>query len=407
MRRREFIAAGGAILAGATLGGSLARAGAPSDTIRTGVIGAGVRGQQLMDAMSRLPGFHVAAYCDVLPFRLEEARQFADRDAYGTADYRRILDDPSVDAVCIATTFSEHYRVAMDALDAGKHVYCEKTLVKGIDESLALKSRADESPHLIFQTGFQYQSSPLYRRAIELVRNGDIGDVAAIACQWNRNGDWRRAVPDPRWERQINWRMYREYSSGLVAELSAHQMDFCNRLVGSDVVSIQGFGGIDYWKDGRETYDNTHVTCRYASGITATFASLTSNSLNGYRVSVLGKKGSVILGTRHGWFVPEGESGDVPGGVDLVSGASVADGSQAAYQYSNASAAYRIDAPDDDPTPQALAGFGGAIVDGRQPVSGAGTGAAVAVMVQMSLDAMDTMTPQAWRPEYTRAFSDS
>ena len=113
-----------------------------------------------------------------------------------------------------------------------------------------------------------------------MIARGDVGDVAAVQCQWNRNGSWRRPVPDPKWERQINWRMYREYSGELVAELSAHQMDFCNTVLGNDLQRIQGAGGIDYWDDGRETYDNVHVVCRYRSGVTATFTSLTSNADN-------------------------------------------------------------------------------------------------------------------------------
>lgn len=395
MNRRQFLLAGGAIAA-AGLGPSITRAAAPGDRIRVGVIGTGVRGLQLIGFLNELPQFSVAAVCDVLPFRLDEARTYAPAAAAGT-DYRRILDDSGIDAVIIATTFSEHGQIALDAIDAGKHVYCEKTMVKGIGAALKVAKAAKRRPEQVFQTGFQYHSSPLYRRAAAMIEAGDIGDVVAVDCQWNRNGDWRRAVPNTVYERQINWRMYRAYSSGLVAELSAHQMDFCNTILGGEVRNVQGTGGVDFWKDGRETYDNTHVICRYRSGVTATFTSLTANSMDNYRIAVLGSEGSLVLTTRRGWVVPEATASD---GVDLVSGASVADGSQSNWRMAANRAARRIDAPDTDPTPDALGDFSSAILAGSRPASDVRVGALASIQVQMAIDAMDRGTVIPWRTRY-------
>ncbi len=375
---------------------SLVRAAAPGDIINVGVIGTGVRGGQLIGFLNELPQFRVAAVCDVLPFRLDEARELAPASR-ASRDYRRMLEDGDVDAVVIATTFSEHTRIALDALDAGKHVYCEKTMAKGIDAALEVAAAAERRPAQVFQTGFQYHSSPLYRRAAEMIREGDVGDVVAVNCQWNRNGDWRRPVPDAEYERQINWRMYRAYSSGLVAELSAHQMDFCNTILGGEVATVQGSGGVDFWKDGRETYDNTHVVCRYRSGVTATFTSLTANSMDNYRIAVLGSAGSLVLTTRRGWIVPEGVAEAPDGGVDLVSGASVAYGSQSTWRQSVNRAARPVDAPDTDPTPDALVDFALAVTEGKQPASDVRVGALASIQVQMALDAMDRETVVHWR----------
>ena len=400
MQRRQFLTSSGIALAGVGLSPAFVKAAALGDRINIGVIGTGVRGQQLMTFLRGLPQFRVVAYCDILPFRLDAARAIAESSATAYTDHRRLLDDQNVDAVVIATHFSAHHEVVLDALDAGKHVYCEKTMIKGISETREVVDKARECHTQIFQTGFQYHSSPLYVAAANMIARGDIGAVAAVDCQWNRNGNWRRPVPDPKWERQVNWRMYREYSSGLVSELSAHQMDFCNRVLGSGVKQIQGVGGIDYWQDGRETYDNVHVVCRYRSGVTATFTSLTSNNLDNYRVAVLGQKASIILTTRRGWFIPEGETMVAPDGVDLVSGASVVNGPQSAYRSSDTGSAYQIEAPDDDPTPRALADFANAILDARQPASNVLTGATASIMVQMAIDAMDNGTVERWQPEY-------
>ena len=139
-----------------------------------------------------------------------------------------MLDDPEVDAVVIATPLSMHYDMAKAALDAGKHIYQEKTMTYQIREALHLVKLVDEHKDQIFQVGHQYRYLPLYFKVAEMIRGGSIGDVTNVYVQWNRNADWRRPVPDPQYERLINWRMYREYSSGLTAELHSHQIDFIN-----------------------------------------------------------------------------------------------------------------------------------------------------------------------------------
>ena len=80
-------------------------------------------------------------------------------------------------------------------------------MVKGIQEIQMVIDEASKH-NLIFQTGHQYHSSPLYNTVRKIVRAGYIGEVTGYECQWNRNGDWRRPVPDPKWERMINWRMH-------------------------------------------------------------------------------------------------------------------------------------------------------------------------------------------------------
>ncbi len=398
MRRRDFLKNGGLIVGGLGLGSACAGAVAPSDRVNVGVIGTGVRGQQLIGFLAASPEFRVVACCDVLPFRLDEAQALTGGGSRAYDDYRRLLGQRDIDAVVIATPFHHHHTATLDALSAHKDVYCEKSMAKGIDESLAVVRAAQASDRVV-QVGFQYHDSPLYRAAAAMIADGELGDITAVNCQWNRNGDWRRPVPDPKWERQINWRMYREYSSGLVAELSAHQMDFCNWILPGGVERIQGVGGIDYWRDGRETYDNIHVVCRYGGGITATFASLTTNSLGSYRISVLGSRGSIELTTRRGWYFPEVADTTSPNGVDLVSGASVY-ATPGAYRSADTERFYRIDAPDTDPTPFALQAFAAAVRERSEPVSNVRTGAIASIMVQMAVDAMDTGDSRRWRPDY-------
>ena len=91
----------------------------------------------------------------------------------------------------IATPLSMHYEMAVAALDADKHVYCEKSLAHNIEQTLALHERVKASEK-IFQVGYQYHSSRLYYKIVETIREGWIGTITGFVCQWNRNGDWRR-----------------------------------------------------------------------------------------------------------------------------------------------------------------------------------------------------------------------
>lgn len=358
-----------------------------SDKIRIGIIGTGSRGTGLAYLINQIDGLEVVACADVIPFRLEEGLKLSP-GAKGYNNYEALLSDANVDAVIIATPFSMHDEMAIAALEAGKHVYCEKTMAKGIPEIQSIISKAEGS-QLIFQTGHQYHSSPLYQRAKEIIQKGYLGDITAFECQWNRNGDWRRPVPDPKWERLINWRMYREYSGGLVAELMSHQIDFINWTLASHPDKITGFGGIDYWKDGRETYDNVHLLFEYPSGIDASFTCTTTNGFEDYQIKVLGTAGTMILNYTSGVIYQESKGMKEQGIVDGVSGAT-----RMAWQSGEG---VPIDAPSVDPTLDALKQFYQAITSGQTVASNIYTGAETAKCVQISLDALYEGKIKYWK----------
>jgi len=114
----------------------------------------------------------------------------------GYEDYRKMLDNKDIDAILVAVPFSMHTKIAVNALDAGKHVYCEKTMAKGYKGIQELVNKVNYSKK-IFQVGHQYHSSRLYTHVVDLIKSGKIGNITAFDCQWNRHGDWRRPVPRP------------------------------------------------------------------------------------------------------------------------------------------------------------------------------------------------------------------
>ena len=393
MKRREFVIKSG--LATAALGttsfmeSGIAYPKKAADTINFGVIGAGDRGAGLINIMNDIPELNVISCCDILPFRLQKGIANTSGKAKGYSDYRKLLEQKDIDAILVATPFNTHSQIAIDAIDAGKHVFCEKTMAKGFDGIIQLRDKVNNSDK-IFQTGHQYHSSRLYRHVVELIQTGKVGKVTAIECQWNRNANWRRPVTDSNLERAINWRMYREYSGGLVAELCSHQIDFANWVLNATPDQVLGVGGIDYWKDGRETFDNVHLIYSYPNGVKATFTCLTSNSKDDYQIKVIGDKGTLILDYVNAWFFPEGNYKKEIQEVDGVSGATIK---------WDEGKGIPLDIEHADPSTQALIDFKNNILDNTIPTSNITSGAKAAACVQMGLDAMYNNKIVQWNNE--------
>ena len=362
----------------------------PLNQLNIGIIGTGDRGQGLLKLISKIDGMRLIAICDNLQFRLDQAAKIAPK-AIKYSNYKELLSNKNLDAVIISTPLNTHASIASDAVDASLHIYCEKTMVKGDISTMNLVKKVKKDHNKIFQTGHQYHSSRLYSHIVELVQSGEIGQIIAIQAQWNRNGNWRRQVQDPKFERQVNWRMYREYSYGLTAELSSHQIDFSNWLLKSTPKKVVGFGGIDYWKDGRETYDNIHLTYSYPSGVKASFTCLTSNGKDDYQIKVMGDKASIMIGYKDAWIYPEGKYNKVIKDVDGVSGATSSwiEGKGNPIKFDHK-----------EPTYQALEDFRYAIINDSTPMSNLKSGADVSLAVDMGIRAMDTEQVVSWDPKY-------
>lgn len=383
-----------ATIASTSAFGSLAFA--KNDVVNVGVIGTGSRGTGIIPIIDRIPNLNLIACCDILPFRLEQGVSRAKNKVKAYGDYKKMLEDSSLDAVIVATPFSTHAEIGIEALKAGKHVYGEKTLAKGYEDIKLLNEQRKKTDRII-QTGHQYHSSRLYTHVVDLIKNGKVGNITAFECQWNRYGDWRRPVPRPELERLINWRMYREYSGGLVAELCSHQLDFVNWVLDATPNQVMGVGGIDYWKDGRETYDNVHLIYSYPDGIEAKFTCLTTNALNDYQIKVMGDKGTIIMDYDKAWYYPQGQQAQKEiGEVDGVSGATV--------QWEKGKG-FPINVHHADPTEQALIDFADSIQQNKAPLSDFVTGAKAAIAVQMGLDAMYNKKIVKWEDRFDEYYT--
>ncbi len=260
------------------------------------MIGPGSRGAELLRHLSKTNVGRCAALCDVYPVNLKKAAEITGGNPAAYDDYRKVLERKDIPAVLIATPLHLHAQMVLDSLSAGKHVFIEKTMVFKEEEVKQVKDAAAAHSRQVLQVGLQRRYSLIYRMAMEMIRKKALGQVTHVRAQWHRNGNWRRTVRDPKMERQINWRMYNEYSGGLMAELGSHQTDIANWAIGAEPRSVIGFGGVDYWKDGRETFDNVQCLFEYGGGQKLIYSSITTNAHYGPTEQIMGDAGTIELG---------------------------------------------------------------------------------------------------------------
>ncbi|WP_432713619.1 Gfo/Idh/MocA family protein [Pedobacter sp.] len=398
MIRRNFIKKAGIATTSLLLHQSVLKAvtfGEAGKKINIAVIGCGDRGNGLIHVLKQLPEqFQLKGICDVLDFRLEYAKK-SNPGVFSTKDYRHILDNKEIDAVIISVPLNMHFQIAKDALQAGKHVFLEKTMTYNITQAMELVKLVKARPRQVLQVGHQYRYTPLYFKVKEMINSGYLGKVTQIDCRWDRNGSWRRALPDPSLERQVNWRMYKEYSGGLPAELLSHQIDFVNWAFDTHVDEIYGSGGIDFYKDGRETYDNVQAVLRYQKdGMIGNFGATCANSHDGYLFKFKGSKGSVSLLMNEGVFYPEKETlKELRDTVDGVSGATK-------ITWNKDGGIPILTEPIKDGSWYALTDFHQCIMTQKQPASNVYTGAKTAITVDMINQSLFGKGIQYWKPEY-------
>ncbi len=242
MQRRSF-------LIGAA--SSAAFAQSPNDEVRLGLIGSGGRGRRVMAELKRDPNLKVHAVADVYEPNLERGLSAAGPGTRAYRDYRKLLDDPAIDAVLIATPEHWHHRMTLDAMDAGKDVYVEKPLCHTPEEGRELVEAQRKSDRIV-QVGMQRRSYNLYLEARDLRREGRIGTVRMVRTYWlnHRTQPSRRDFEGPiDWKQWLgpaadrvssgerdplkffNWRHVSAFSGGVVIDQGAHIYDSIHMIM--------------------------------------------------------------------------------------------------------------------------------------------------------------------------------
>jgi predicted dehydrogenase len=307
--RREFLKTAASVGTASSLGTMVAPhimyAQAVTNPVRYGFIGTGTEGCTLLKFLATIPEGRCVATCDIYPPNLKKGVETIGSHPETYTEYRKMLERKDIDAVFIATPLNLHTQMVVDALSAGKHVFVEKTMYFKEEEGDTIRKAMDDHPKLVLQVGLQRRSSVLYQVAMEMIRKGALGKIMFVRAQWHSNRNWRRPVPDPKFERLINWRMYKEYSGGMMAEFASHQLDIANWAIGAEPVSVFATGGINYWKDGRETCDNNEAIYEYPGGQKFVWSGILYNAHLDFDEQILGDQGSLIVTLGKGLYFRE------------------------------------------------------------------------------------------------------
>lgn len=322
--RRKFL---GSVATG--LAGTLASPSAlgANDRIDVGLIGAGARGMELAREAIGCPNVRVVACADVYRRRLEEAGALAP-GVKTYLDYRELLEDKAVDAVLIATPQHLHAEHFVASLEAGKHVYVERTMAFSVEHARRMRAARQRAPKLAVQVGHQSCSSGLMQDALAMLGAGRMGKITMIQAQMFRNTphgkpQWSRPVyPDMTpenilWDaflgeapkcafdahRYVNWRFFWDYSGGNFFENMSHQLAFWYRALGLQIPkTVTATGGLYVWKDGREVPDTMSVAMEHSEEMLFAWTSGFGNNQLGSAEHVLGTEGSILKSQQIRWI---------------------------------------------------------------------------------------------------------
>lgn len=291
-----------------------------NERIRLGIVGAGDRGMQIVREALNCPNTEFVGFADIYTRRLEAAKAVAPQ-AKTYLDYRYLLDDKSVDAVLVATPQHLHCEHFVASLDAGKHVYQEKTMAFTVDHAKKMRAAYQKVKGRVVQIGHQSCSSGLMTDAMQMLSSSEnrMGKITAIHSVMYRNTphgkpQWSRPVqPDMTAEnviwksflgespsrdfdanRYINWRFFWDYSGGNVYENMCHQVAFWYRALNLQIPkAVTMVGGIYLWKDGREVPDTMSVSMEQPEEMLFTWVSGFGNNQLGAGEDVLGTDGTI------------------------------------------------------------------------------------------------------------------
>jgi len=302
--RREFVKTAGAVTAAAAIieaAPAIQKVRAANDQVQYGMIGTGSRGTYLLKHLKNIQNGRCVALCDIRQVALDHGVQTIGNNPKTYLDHRQLLEQKDIDAVFVITPLYTHYPITVDVLNSGRHVFCEKCLVFKPDEVHGLRELSQSRPKQILQTGLQRRYSYFYQTVKSMVDKGILGNVHHIHAQWHRN---MINKPSTLWTMKPggtsnieNWRLYRQFSGGLTAELTSHQVDVSDWMLGSTPEFVMGLGSLDMLKDGRDVYDNIQLIYRYPNGQKLTYSSVSTNQFLPYFDGNRPEMGEIIMGT--------------------------------------------------------------------------------------------------------------
>jgi len=335
--RRNFLqtAAGAAGLAFATNAIALPEpayfqqwaTGASGQLVQFGIIGIGMQGSGLLKTAVELPATKCLAACDLWDGRQTLAKEIAGPDISTTRKYQELLANKDIQALIVAVPDHWHRQIVVDAVTAGKDVYCEKPMSHNVADGAAMVAAAKKSGRIV-QIGSQRTSSALLAKAKQLYDQGAIGDLLSVELSLGRNdptGAWVYPPPpglSPEnfdWDTWLGtapkrpfdpvtyarWRCWKEYGTGVAGDLMVHLVTGMMFVAGINQAPSRAYaaGGIVRWKDGRNMPDLQAAIFEY--GQVPVYVRLTLGTETAEMTRLMGPKGLLEIRERDFTYVPQ------------------------------------------------------------------------------------------------------
>ena len=259
---------------------------AASDRVRFGMIGIGMQGSGLLTESIKLPGVECAAASDLYDGRHTLAREIVRADLPVTRRYQDLLANKDIDCIVAAVPDHWHRQVVIDAVNAGKDIYCEKPMSHSPADGAAMVEAAKKTGRIV-QIGSQRVSSLICKKAKEMISQGMLGDMMLVEGWLGRNDPngaweyppptdlspqtldwdtWQGTVPKRPFDPNLfaRWRCWKEYGTGVAGDLLVHLVSGMMFMLGINEppAMATSIGGILRWKDGRNMPD-VHATLFY------------------------------------------------------------------------------------------------------------------------------------------------
>ncbi len=310
-----------------------------NDKVNAAYIGMGKMGRSNLSYSMKQDNLVPVAVCDIYQRNLDWAVDISKKQAKPYRDFREVLADKSIDVVCISTPDHWHAYMTVAACKAGKDVYVEKPICTVVDEGTKMVQAARKYNRVV-QAGTMQRSAKHFQKAVEIVRNGDLGDITFVRT-WNYGNDkqegygnppdteppstldwdmWLGPAPlrpynanrfgvDPQDRYFSTFRWFWDYAGGMMTDWGVHWLDIVQMAFKEEMPSeITAMGGKFFVKDNTETPDTMQVTYTYPSGFIATYERRSANSQ-----SMFGKSGGILFcGTKGTMFLDRGGYKIVP-----------------------------------------------------------------------------------------------
>lgn len=317
-----------------------------NDKINLALIGSGIQGIYDTRAALGVQGVELVAACDLYAGRLDRAKELWGENIFVTRDYREILNKKEIDAVIIATPDHWHKKITIEAMQAGKAVYCEKPMVQNFNEGHEI-IKVQKETGMLCQVGSQGMSSLGNEKARLLYEQGAIGELVMLDMyndRYSAEGAWQYPIPpdaDPNTvdfdtflgnapkvpyedKRFFRWRNYKDYGTGVAGDLFVHAFSSLNYIISSDGPNRAiSTGGLRYWKDGRDVPDVTLTFYDYPktethSAFNASFrVNFIAGSGGGGGFRLIGTEGAMEVGS-NSVTLKRSKLGMIPGGYSMV-----------------------------------------------------------------------------------------